>query len=86
MEYLERVADIELKERLEAIGAVYIVKIWCVLLRNFEIFEIWRNFNHRVGAFLITELAQIRSVIWHNFIPQFGGILFGKMAKIVPLF
>ena len=49
-------------------------------------FEIWRNFNHRVGVFLITELALFRSVIWRKIIPYFCGVLFRVFAVIQSAF
>ena len=44
-------------------------------------FQYFFNFNHRVGVFLITELAVFCSVIWRKTIWEDGALLFGRLAK-----
>jgi len=47
-----------------------------------NIFQYFFKFNHRVGAFLITELALFCSVIWRIFVWELGVFLFGRLAKL----
>ena len=54
----------------------FIAKIWCVLLRRFDVFCCETLRYLRFGAISITELAHFQSPSWLYFVRSFGGVLF----------
>ena len=62
------------------INAPFFLHLYSLRFQDFCIF------NHRVGVFLITELADFCSVIWRSSVWKFGAFLLGNLAKNHPYF